>query len=935
MARQFPWLKIASVFVLVAILGMGAATVALKAFFPEPKIRAMIVDAARKQLGREVKLTGIGVGLTGLSLRGLEISERPNFEAGTFLSVESFSLRPSWRALLQKRLVVASALAEGLEVKVIKAADGKFNYETLAAAAPATSAAPAAKSPEGPPAEFNIRHLRIKRGSVEYRDEATKASWTVSDLALALDDFSLSEPFNVDVSFHARGKAGDRPVDAALSFAGTVHPERGDPAKFKAEISRFSVEQDGIKLTAKGRVAGLDAPDTTLDLTVSVAGKTLLSSSGDLRVSAPGEGGARSVDADLKLNTSGIDTMWLAKLMPSAGFPALKIPAADAVVVGHWDGATASLKTLKLTWPEGKVEGSGTAKQLGSKTPIYEGQARFGLDVPEIRAGQYSYIPLPPKSFVPAMRLDGDVAYGGDELMISSLAGKTKQGTFSASGAVRKLGSAKPVPDLTLRFDLNLPAFKVSELPVAVSGPLSTLVVPAARVEGGARIQNDDLTFEKVSIAGKSGTLKLNGLLAKALAGTPEPALELQADLDLPALTDKDLPFPGVTKGLDLPPSRWAADLSYTPRAVTLRKLDVKLANNELSMEGGVVDPGGRAAFDLTLKCKRFVLEELTKITQNTRDLKMSGSGFFALAITGNKEKPIFGGKLQFKGVGATVADLALADFTGTASFDEKRIDVPNLKGKIGDGSLTMDLTVKDYTKVPEIQLEATLDRFDLGKYLSAKTKLAQSAQAAKAGKPAPVAAEKPPAPLSTRGRLDIGALIHPNASVEKVAATWDLYGLTPDLRRLSGEAKLNVGGGTLHAIGDMASQSPLVKILIFPLLIAQKIGGIVGGRIFPDFNNITLRSLTGDYSFKEGVMTVRDSEMDSNAAQISAKGTINLPTEALDLVMAVLIPRAPPIEVVVKGTVASPKTNVNVAKAAAKAAAEAAGHLLEGLLKR
>ena len=58
MARALPWLKIAAALALVAVLGAGAALVALKAFFPEPKIRAWVVDAARKQLGREVRRVG-------------------------------------------------------------------------------------------------------------------------------------------------------------------------------------------------------------------------------------------------------------------------------------------------------------------------------------------------------------------------------------------------------------------------------------------------------------------------------------------------------------------------------------------------------------------------------------------------------------------------------------------------------------------------------------------------------------------------------------------------------------------------------------------------------------------------------------------------------------------------------------------------------------
>ncbi|MCR4293920.1 MAG: AsmA-like C-terminal region-containing protein [Elusimicrobia bacterium] len=360
----------------------------------------------------------------------------------------------------------------------------------------------------------------------------------------------------------------------------------------------------------------------------------------------------------------------------------------------------------------------------------------------------------------------------------------------------------------------------------------------------------------------------------------------------------------------------------------------MKLASNEISVEGGISDPAGRGAFDLLIKCKRFVLEELTRLTPRTRDLKLAGSGFFALSVTGTKEKPLFGGKLQFKGLGATVAELALADFTGTASFDERRIDVPNLKGKVADGTLTMDLTIKDYAKIPEIQVEASLDRFDLGRYLAAKSKLeadAKTAQAAKAAKTGQAAKTKPATPLRTRGKVSIGALVHPNAKVQGVTASWDLYGVTPDMRRLNGDAQIGVGGGTLHAIGDMATQSPIVKVLIFPILIVQKISRIVNLPIFPNFNDITVRSIVGDYAFKDGLMTLRRSEMDSNAAQVSATGTIDLPADALDLTVTAQVANVAPIDVAVTGTTANPKTKVKLAKFLATPAQQ----LIEGLLKR
>lgn len=912
MAHTRLWLKISATIVLLGMLGAGAALVAIKVYFPEPKARSYIIDAARKQLGREVRLTRIDAGLTGLHLQGLAISERPDFAAGTFLSVETFSLRPSWKALLQRKLVISAASAEGLKVRVVRSADGSFNYDTLASSAPTPAPVAQVKPGDVMQSDFNVSRLRVAHGEINYRDAVAGTSWAVTGLSLKLDDFSLADPFDLDLALHAKGKAGEHPVDASLAFTGTIHPARGARDKIKLEFKRLSIEQDGLKLSAKGKIANLDAPGAVLDATLSVSGKTLLEANGSVHVSASGEKGARIVDADLKLKTLGLDTTLLAKWVPGAGIPALSVPAADAAIVCRLEGGAATVKAFHVTWAGSKIDGSALAKGLGSDSPSYEGKAKFGVDVPDIRAGQYSFIKLPPKSFIPAMRLDGEASYKGGDLTLTSFAAKFKQGSVSASGVVRNLDSAKPAPDLALRFAVDIPSFKISELPVAVPALPADYVVPAMRLDGGARARGDDLALEKVSIKGKSGTLHLDGPVAKALAGAPDPALEIQADLDLPALTDKDLPFPGVPPGLELPPSRWNADLSYTSKTIRLRKFGVKIASNEVFVEGGVSDPAGRGAFDLLFKCKRFVLEELTCLTPQTRDLKLAGSGYFAVSVTGTKDKPVFGGKLQFKGVGATLAELPLSDFTGTISFDERRVDIPNLKGKVADGSLSMDLTIKDYAKVPDIQLEASLDRFDLGKYLSAQKKLQQDAlaakdvNAAKTGKPAEM---KPAMAIRTSGKVAIGALIHPNAQVEKVTASWDLSGVTPDMKELDGEAKFGVDGGKLRSIKDLAVQSPVVKVLIFPILIFQKLSFGV------DFNNIIDLRIIGDYAFKDGVMTLRQSELDSSAAQVSAVGTINLPAEILDLTVTAKVGNVAPIDVAVTGTVANPKTKVKLGK--------------------
>ncbi|HAZ08181.1 MAG TPA: hypothetical protein DCZ01_06610 [Elusimicrobia bacterium] len=920
MKRSSFWLKAAAAAASLAVLGVGAALVALKAYFPEPVLRERVLTAARRQLGREMRLERIGLGLTGLSLKGLEISERPDFKAGTFVSVETFHLRPSWRALARRRLVVAAVSAAGLKVRVVKAADGRFNYETLASSAPA-AAAPQ-KASEGPAPELSVRRARITRGLIEYRDG--KDSWTLSDLSISLDDFSLAESFDLDASFHVRGQAAERPVDASVVLVGSVDPAKGDRKGFKTAIKRLVVEQDGLKLSASGRVADLSLPDLAFDAVLSASGKTLLQAEGKVKLDAG------TAEADVKAKTPGLDTTLLAKFLPKAGIPALQIPAAEASVAGRYAPGQADVRFLSLAWSGGRMTASGSARGLGTSKPVFDGKASWGVDVPEIPPGRYPFLKLPPKAWVPATRLEGEASLSGEDLRVQSLKAKLKQGTLSVSGVVRRLGSAKPVLDLAALIALDLPAFKISDLPVAISGVPASFSLPAARLEGTVRVSGDDVRLEKVSLKAKEGSVRVDGTLAKALAGTPQPEISVEADMNLPALTDKDLPFPGVPAGLQTPPSRWEAQVDYSPKAVRVRKLRLETGKNIVAVEGSISDPGGRAAFDLLVKCKSFVLDELTRLTPRTRDMKLAGSGYFALSVTGHKLKPVYAGKLQFKDIAATVAGLPLSEFTGAVSFDERRVDLPNLKGKVADGSLLLDLTVKAYSRAPEIQLEASLDRFDLGKYLAAKNKAASERQAAKAAKPGATPEEKT-SPLRTRGRFEIGALTHPNASVEKVKLTWDLTDITPDLKSLNGEAKLGVGPGKIHAIGEMATQSKLVKILVFPLLIVQKLGRVGGIRLFPDFNDIVLRQITGDYAFKNGVMTLRQSEMDSDAARVSAKGSIDLPQEGLDLIITAQVANVAPIDVAVTGAFSDPKSKVNLGKFLA----DPAKQLIQGLLRK
>lgn len=591
--------------------------------------------------------------------------------------------------------------------------------------------------------------------------------------------------------------------------------------------------------------------------------------------------------------------------------PELTVPAAKVQAELELQGWDAVIKALQVKAEGASLSVSGSVKDLMGKPQPGELKFKAHMELPKTKGSAVPFVKLPPELTIPACVADADISLKGWDASITSLKVKAQGADIEASGAVSDLMGKPKGRDFKARARLDFPATKAEDVPL-VKLPAGW-VVPAAKVDAVLRSDGEDVTVDSLQIKTSAGQADIKGLVRKPFSGSPEPELSVAANLDLPAFKSADLPFPQTPPGLQVPASRVELSASGGLDSVDIGRLRLAVGKNDLEVSGKVKAVRSRdQVLDLLLKCRSFALDELTAISPETREMKLDGKGFFALSLSGPVSKFLVGGKMKFEGLGATVAGLPLSEFTGTASFDERRIDIPNLTGKVADGRLEMDLTVKNYRAEPYIDLVASLDRFDLGQYLTAKAALAaqQKEKEAKAGeKPKPVP------PLSMRGRFTVGQLRHPNVNAKDVKAFWELSGLTPDMKSLDGSATLQVAGGNFNNIGRLATQSPIVKVLIFPLLIIQKIGGIGGLRIFPDFNNITFTEIAGDYKFDKGLMTVRDTHLYSDAAQVLSEGVINLPTEKLDLTVTAQVGRVAPMDVKVTGTFEKPVTKTQVGK--------------------
>ncbi len=195
------------------------------------------------------------------------------------------------------------------------------------------------------------------------------------------------------------------------------------------------------------------------------------------------------------------------------------------------------------------------------------------------------------------------------------------------------------------------------------------------------------------------------------------------------------------------------------------------------------------------------------------------------------------------------------------------------------------------------MDLEATLDRFNMGRFLKAKNEfMASSEKSADASSTEDAGAVKVPA-FDAKGKFVVGRLIHPNAEGKNLFMRWDLTDITPDLKKIDGTANMKSLGGRFTDLLKLAKREKMIKVLLLPVMIVQKV------KLTPNLNKLVFTEVVGDYTFKKGIMTLHDSHIYNERVKvrrdgtvdyakkkydliIKAQGTIDLPREEVDLVV-------------------------------------------------
>ncbi len=268
-----------------ALVILAAAAIAIVVATINPNdYKGRIADAARSATGRELVFDG-DLSLSffpwlGVAFGPMHLGNPPDFpKAGApsaapgdddiFLSIKGGGLRVAFMPLLSKRVEVAELMLDGLYLNLVRAADGRTNWDfakpgqaAAAPASPAPSAPQAAQPPTsgGAPLAVAVDTLSVKGASLSFRDLATGQQFRARDLDVNVKGLTPGgDPADIRMTVAMSGQKPD--IEADLSVAAKVQSDLGG--------SVLTVNGLTVTLTPKGGVipAGLGKMELAGDLT--------------------------------------------------------------------------------------------------------------------------------------------------------------------------------------------------------------------------------------------------------------------------------------------------------------------------------------------------------------------------------------------------------------------------------------------------------------------------------------------------------------------------------------------------------------------------------------------------------------------------------------------------------------------------------------------
>lgn len=399
MARALKWVLI----VVVGLVVLAAAGVAIILAVVDPNdYRDEIAQEVERRTGRELVIEG-DIDLTffpwlGLELGRTRLADAPGFGDEPFVSIDSARLAVAlWPLLSERRVVLDKIVLDGLNLRLIRNAEGVANWEQLIEQVSSDKPEPAPTEPQpqepqdggASVAVESLGGLEINNAQLLYEDRQADQRYLLSPLNVEVSALDLADPIPVQASWVL--KASEQP-DVAGELSARV--------RYDQAAQQLAVENLALDLLAKGeQVPSGELPlslrgDLAADLAQDVykAPALVLQAAGvELRASLEAQRQGEALVATGQLDVPAFDARQLMQRLaiepPTTADPQVLTDVSAQARFRYADGGLA-LPQLQLELDDSTLQGSAA---ITAFSPL---AANFKLAVDQLNLDRY----LPPQA---------------------------------------------------------------------------------------------------------------------------------------------------------------------------------------------------------------------------------------------------------------------------------------------------------------------------------------------------------------------------------------------------------------------------------------------------------------------------------------------------------------------------------------------------------
>lgn len=435
-----------------------------------------------------------------LRVTELRVSNFDGAQTADMLRLKELQIRVSVAALLDRRLVVERLELIEPVIALEIAEDGRASWDIKAAESNETATPPAGDGEESAPLDISLANVTVRDGTVTFRDLKSGTAEQVEKLNMTVSAPSLSGPFDLTATAHARGiplsvelktgalkpqqpltfglKAILTEADASLTFNGRMHaPIPTGLLTGKLEVAGSNAGQLVALATGAAPPPGL-AQAVSLDGTLMVSPDAIALNDTAIRLGALTGNGAVSVtlgdkvNADIAVSVSRLDLDALLKQIDgaapaktgnaaTAGGESKNRPAPDANA-GPLSLPTNVSATFDLSVDVVQYRG-GVIREAGLRAALANGAITLDRATALLPGGS-DFSVLGFISFAAdGPRFDGEVAAASDNLRaLLDWAGvdtaalpQDRLRGFSYASKIKATSTAVEVPDINVRLDAS------------------------------------------------------------------------------------------------------------------------------------------------------------------------------------------------------------------------------------------------------------------------------------------------------------------------------------------------------------------------------------------------------------------------------------------------------------------------------------------------